>query len=172
MSKQMGGREMHQLRRFAAAVAAVVMATQAALLTVGAGTATAGTLMSFAQIFRRCDFSTNTFTGPTGMARAIAEVSTRPNEVVADVDIASAIPFTRYDVRLIQMPRPSSAPCNGGDPGVDATAFVTDAAGAAATTVRGAVEPGATGVWIFISRPDAFRQAPAEFYTTNFIADV
>ena len=163
---------MHQLTRLATAVIAVVVATPAAVLTMGAGTAVAETLMSFAQMFRRCDFSTNTFTGPTGMARAIAEVSTGSNEIVADVDIATAIPFTRYDVRLIQMPRPSSAPCNAGDPGVDASALVTDATGAAATTVRGTVEPGATGVWIFISRPDAFRQAPAEFYTTDFIADV
>jgi hypothetical protein len=163
---------MRQLTRLATAAVAVVVATPAAVLTMGAGTAVAETLMSFAQMFRRCDFSTNTFTGPTGMARAIAEVSTGSNEIVADVDIATAIPFTRYDVRLIQMPRPSSAPCNAGDPGVDASALVTDAAGAAATTVRGTVEPGATGVWIFISRPDAFRQTPAEFYTTDFIADV
>jgi hypothetical protein len=163
---------MRQLTRLATAAVAVVVATPAAVLTMGAGTAVAETLMSFAQMFRRCDFSTNTFTGPTGMARAIAEVSTGSNEIVADVDIATAIPFTRYDVRLIQMPRPSSAPCNAGDPGVDASALVTDAAGAGATTVRGTVEPGATGVWIFISRPDAFRQTPAEFYTTDFIADV
>ncbi len=53
-----------------------------------------------------------------------------------------------------------------------ALAGAAAAAGAAATTVRGTVEPGAEGVWIFISRPDAFRQAPAEFYTTDFIADV
>jgi hypothetical protein len=106
------------------------------------------------------------------MARAFAVLRRGSNEIVADVDIATAIPFTRYDVRLIQMPRPSSAPCNAGDPGVDASALVTDAAGAARTTVRGTVETGATGVWIFISRPDAFRQAPAEFYTTDFIADV
>ncbi len=36
--------------------------------------------------------------------------TTGSNEIVADVSIATAIPFTRYDVRLIQMPRPSSAP--------------------------------------------------------------
>jgi hypothetical protein len=163
---------MRQLTRLATAAIAVVVATPAAVLTMGAGTAGADTLMSFAQMFRRCDFSTNTFTGPTGMARAFAVLRRGPNEIVADVDIATAIPFTRYDVRLIQMPRPSSAPCNAGDPGVDASALVTDAAGAARTTVRGTVETGATGVWIFISRPSAFRQAPAEFYTTDFIADV
>ena len=98
--------------------------------------------------------------------------TTRSNEVVADVNIATAVPFTHYDVRLIQMPHPSSTPCGAGDPGVAVSALVTDAAGAASTTVRGNVEAGATGVWIFISRPDAFRQTPAEFYTTDFVAEV
>lgn len=163
---------MRQLTRLATAAVAVVVATPAAALTMGAGTAVADTLMSFAQMFRRCDFSTNTFTGPSGMARAFAVVRTGSNEVVADVDIATAVPFTHYDVRLIQMPRPSATPCGAGDPGVDVSALVTDAAGAARTTVRGNIEPGATGVWIFISRPSPFRQTPAEFYTTDFIADV
>ena len=38
--------------------------------------------------------------------------------------------------------------------------------------LRAGRREGATGVWIFISRPDAFRQAPAEFYTTDFVAEV
>ena len=164
---------MRQLTSFVTAAAAIVMATPAALLTIGAGTAGADTFMSFAQRLRRCDFSANTFTGPTGYGRPLAVVrTTRSNEVVADVNIATAVPFTHYDVRLIQMPRPSSTPCGAGDPGVAVSALVTDAAGAASTTVRGNVEPGATGVWIFISRPDAFRQTPAEFYTTDFVAEV
>jgi hypothetical protein len=163
---------MRQLTRFLTTAAAIVVTTPAALLTVGTGTAGADALMSFAQMYRRCDFSTNTFTGPSGYARPFAVVRTGSNEVVADVTIATAVPFTHYDVRLIQMPRPSSRPCGRGDPGVDVSALVTDAAGAASTTVRGSVEPGATGVWLFISRPDAFSQTPAEFYTTDFIAQV
>ena len=164
---------MRQLTRFVTIAATIAVATPAGLLTAGAGTAGADALMPFAQIYRRCDFSTNTFTGPTGYARPFAVVrTTGSNEVVAEVTIATAIPFTHYDVRLIQMPRPSSKPCNRGDPGVDFGALVTDAAGAASTTIRGTIEPGATGVWIFISRPDAFRQAPAEFYTTDFVAEV
>ena len=95
---------MRQLTSFVIAAAAIVMATPAALLTIGAGTAGADTLMSFAQRLRRCDFSTNTFTGPTGYGRPLAVVrTTRSNEVVADVNIATAVPFTHYDVRLIQM---------------------------------------------------------------------
>jgi hypothetical protein len=164
---------MRQLARFLTTAAAIVVTTPAAMLSVGTGAAGADTLMSFAQMYRRCDFSTNTFTGPSGYARPFAVVRrTGSTDVVADVTIATAVPFTHYDVRLIQMPRPSSKPCGRGDPGVDVSALVTDAAGAASTTVRGNVAPGATGVWLFISRPDAFRQTPAEFYTTDFIADV
>lgn len=164
---------MRQLTRFVTTAAAIVVATPVALLTIGSGTAGADTVMSFAQMYRRCDFSTNTYTGPTGYGRPFAVVrTTGSNEVVADVNIATAIPFTHYDVRLIQMPRPSSKPCGAGDPGVAVAALVTDAAGAASTTVRGGIAPGATGVWIFISRPDAFRQTPAEFYTTDFVAEV
>jgi hypothetical protein len=163
---------MRQLTRFVTTVAAIVVAMPAALFTMGAGTAGADTFLPFAQMFRRCDFSTNTFTGPTGYARPTAVLRTASNEVVADVNIATAVPFTHYDVRLIQMPRPSSLPCGAGDPGVAVGALVTDGAGAASTTVRGSIEPGATGVWMFISRPDAFRQTPAEFYTSDLIAAI
>ena len=44
---------MRQLTSFVIAAAAIVMATPAALLTIGAGTAGADTLMSFAQRLRR-----------------------------------------------------------------------------------------------------------------------
>jgi hypothetical protein len=164
---------MHQLTRFATAAAAIVVAAPAALFAASVANAEADTPMSFTQMYRRCDLSTNTFTGPTGFGRPFAVVrTTGSNEVLADVNIATAIPFTHYDVRLIQMPRPSSRPCGAGDPGVDVVALVTDAAGAGRVTVRGDIEEGATGVWIFISRPDAFRQTPAEFYTSDFVADL
>lgn len=162
---------MRQLRRFVTAAAAIVVATPATVFTI-AGTAGADTFLPFAQMFRRCDFSSNTFTGPTGYARPTAFVRTGSNEVVADVNIATAIPFTHYDVRLIQMPRPSSKPCGAGDPGVAMGALFTDGTGAASTTVRGGIAPGATGVWMFISRPSAFRQTPAEFYTSDLIAAI
>lgn len=163
---------MRQLTRFVTTVAAIVVATPGAMFTIGTGTAGADTFVPFAQTFRRCDFSTNTFTGPTGYGRPIAVVRVGSNEVVADVNIATAVPFTHYDVRLIQMPRPSSKPCGAGDPGVAVSGLMTDGAGAGSTTVRGNIEPGATGVWMFISRPDAFRQTPAEFYTSDMIVDI
>jgi hypothetical protein len=163
---------MRQLTRFVTTAAAVLVATPAAF-AVGAGTAGADTYLPFTQTLRRCDFSANTFTGPTGFARPTAVVrNTGSNAVVADVNIATAVPFTHYDVRLIQMPRPSSQPCGAGAPGVGIGALFTDGAGAASTTVRGNIEPGATGVWMFISRPDAFRQTPAEFYTSDLVVAI
>jgi hypothetical protein len=163
---------MRQLTRFLTTIAAIIAATPVLLFTIGTATASADTFLPFAQIFRRCDFSGVSLIGPTGYGMPQAVVRTASNEVVADVNIATAVPFTHYDVRLIQMPRPSSKPCGAGDPGVAVGALFTDRAGAANTTVRGNIAPGATGVWMFISRPHAFRQAPAEFYTSDLIVPV
>jgi len=153
------------------AAATVVAAPLAATFAPGAGEASAGsTLLPLSQILRRCDFSETNYNGPTGYARPIAVLHTDGSTVVADVQIATAIPGIRYDVRLIQMPRPSSQSCNGGDPGVSLAPMFTDGAGGGAVTVAGPVAPGATGAWVFISRPDEFSQNPAEFYTSEFVA--
>ncbi|MGV0794925.1 hypothetical protein [Mycolicibacterium sp. XJ1819] len=167
---------MAQTRRFVILAAAVGLAAPLApVIGDGAGTAGAsngGTTIAFSQMLRRCDFSETDFNGPTGFARTLGTVRTDGSTVTADLQIATAIPNTHYDVRLIQVPRPSSATCHAGDPGVTAGALNTDGVGAASTTVQGAVEPSATGVWVFISRPDAFSQNPAEFYTSDFIVPV
>jgi hypothetical protein len=160
-------------------LAATVVAIPAAALTVGIEQAAAGgpsegggTLLGFAQVYRRCDFSANTHIGASGFARPTAVLRTTSGEIIADVQIATAVPGAHYDVRLIQMPRPSSTPCGAGDPGVAVGSLETDDAGAAATTVRGPIAPGATGVWMFISRPGEFSQTPAEFYTTDYVAKI
>jgi hypothetical protein len=142
-----------------------------AVLTVGIGTAGAegATFLSFAQVFRRCDFSDKAYTGPTGYARPTAVVHSCGSEVIADVQIATAIPNTPYDVRVIQMPRSSASGCNAGDPGVIAGVLLTDPAGAGSVTVRGPVASGATGAWMYITRPGEFSQTPAEFYTSDFV---
>jgi len=36
-------------------------------------------------------------------------------------------------------------------------------------SVRGPVASGATGAWIYITRPGEFSQTPAEFYTSDFV---
>jgi hypothetical protein len=170
-------------QRVLSTVAAMVVAMPA-VVTIGVGTAAAdgptggaagsggATLMSFAQVYRRCDFSANTHTGPTAYARPIAYVHRSGSEVIADVQIATAIPNTPYDVRLIQMPRSSATSCNPGDPGVSGALLWTDAVGGGGVTVRGPIASGATGVWLYITRPGEFSQTPAEFYTTDFVARI
>jgi hypothetical protein len=158
------------------AAALALAAPPATALADGVGGAGAsgggGTLLPFAQMSRRCDFSKTQFNGPTGFARVTGTMRSDGKTVTADVQLATAIPDTHYDVRLIQVPRPSSAPCWGGDPGVALGALNTDGGGAAAVTLSDAIEPGATGAWVWITRPDAFAQAPAEFYTSDFIVPI
>src|SRR3954463_7189038 len=96
-------------------LAATVVAIPAAALTIGIEQAAAGgpsegggTLLGFAQVYRRCDFSANTHIGASGFARPTAVLRTTSGEIIADVQIATAVPGAHYDVRLIQMPRPSS----------------------------------------------------------------
>jgi hypothetical protein len=172
---------MHRLTRSVIAVAATGLATApAAMFAICSGIAGAsphGTdeaaRVPLTGILRRCDFSDNMYTGPTGYGRAFALISTTPsNNVVAEVSLATAVPNTHYDVRLIQVPRPSWLTCVAGDPGTAVGALHTDAAGAAAVTLQDDIEPGATGAWVFISRPDAHSQTPAEFYTSDFVAAI
>lgn len=162
---------MRRTTRAARAVAVLVIAA-APLLAGGAGVAAAEagtTFMPFGQTLKRCDFSDNEYVGGTGYGRPAAYVRVDGGDVVADVQFAIGIPNTRYDVRLIQSPRSSALTCNAGDPGVAGTALFTDAAGAGAVTARGPITAGATGAWVFITRPSARSHIPAEFYTTDFI---
>ncbi len=166
---------MGQMKRVVTMAAAVVVAAPLApALTNGAGTATASdsAFMPFSQILRRCDFSETDFNGPTGQGRPTANIRSDGSSVTADVQMVLAIPNIPYEVRLIQAPRPSSAPCWGGDPGVAQATLHTDAVGAGNVTLTDAIEPGATGVWVFVTRPDRFSQNPAEFYTTDLIAKI
>jgi len=159
------------------AAALVVAAPPAAAFADGTGTAGASggggpTTLAFSQILRNCDFSETNYNGPTGVARPLGFVRANGSTVTADVQIATALPNFPYDVRLIQMPRPSSANCWGGDPGVALGRLNTDGAGAGTTTLADQIEPGATGAWVWISRPSPFAYDPAEFYTTDFVAPI
>jgi len=159
---------MRQTLRVVALAAALAVAAPAAAASAEGG----GTIMAFSQISRICDFSEINYRGPWGMGRPIAVLRTDGSTVSADVQIATVLPNFPYDVRLIQVPRPSSATCWGGDPGVALAKLHTDGVGAGAVTLQDAIEPGATGAWIWISRPDPFSQDPGEFYTTDFVAPI
>ncbi|HEX9832356.1 MAG TPA: hypothetical protein VGA66_04575 [Mycobacterium sp.] len=159
------------------ATAMALAAPPAAALADGVGTTGAssgggGTVLAFSQILRRCDFSETNYNGPTGYARALGTLRSDGSLLTADVQIATAVPNMHYDIRLIQVPRSSAAHCWGADPGVAQGSLDTDGTGAAAVTLQDTTEPGATGAWVFISRPDRFSQNPAEFYTTDLIAAI
>ena len=159
-------------------VAALVVGASA-VSTVGVQTATAGppgsdgaTFVAFTQLLRTCDFSTNLHAGPSGVGRTTALVHTTGSEVIADVVMVTAIPDTAYDVRVIQMPRSSAAGCNPGDPGVTGGVLFTDGAGAGGISIHSPVVAGATGAWMYVTRPGEFTQTPAEFYTSDFVVPI
>ena len=166
-------RRTTQLLAVAATLAvAVPVGPTLAAGDAAADTADGGTFAPFAQWLRRCDFSKTDFNGPTGNGRPQAVIRSDGSTVTADVQIATAIPNIRYDVTLIQAPKPSSSACLGGEPGVALVAMQIDNAGNGRVTVQDNIEPGATGAWVYISRPDAFSQKPAEFYTTDLIVPI
>ncbi|ABM13798.1 MULTISPECIES: hypothetical protein [Mycolicibacterium] len=132
---------------------------------VSAGTVTA----PFSQTWRRCDFSKFAYTGPRAYGRLVGQFRVEAGELVADLQMATGVPNTPYDVRVIQLPRSSAESCHAGAPGVLAGTLFTDAAGSGAVTVRGPIASGATGVWASVTRPSPFSHTPAEFYTTDFI---
>jgi hypothetical protein len=154
-------------------VAAMVVAMPA-VLNIGVATAGAegATFVAFTQTFRLCDFSTKTHVGPTGYAGATAMVRTEGTEVVADVQVVRAIPGTVYVVGLVQTPHSSAVGCNPGDPGVISGVLTADDMGNGSVTLRGPIASGATGAWMYVSRPGYLSQTPDEFYTSDFIVPI
>jgi len=159
-------------------VAAMVLALSPGS-TVGAHTAAAGpsgsdgaTFLTFTQLLRTCDFKSNLHADPSGVARTTALVHTTGSEVISDVVMVTAIPNTAYDVRVIQMPRSSATGCNPGDPGVTVGALITDDTGAGGLSIHSPIVSGATGAWMFITRPGEFTQTPAEYYTSDFVVPI
>jgi hypothetical protein len=147
--------------------------------TVGVQMAAAGppgsdgaTFVAFTQLLRGCDFTTNQHGGPSGVGRATALVHVTGSEVIADIVMVTAIPDTAYDVRVIQMPRSSAAGCNAGDPGVIGGVLFTDGTGAGGVSIHSPIASGATGAWMYITRPGEFTQMPAEFYTSDFVVPI
>ncbi|PRC43883.1 hypothetical protein C6A85_000000103055 [Mycobacterium sp. ITM-2017-0098] len=163
------------MRRITVAAAAIAIACGSISSGGGAGTAaaqptaTGPIVMPFGQALRRCDFSEFQYSGAGWYGRPTAELRIGGGEVVADVRFATGVPNARYDVRLIQMPRPGSIYCNPGDPGVMGGVLFTDNAGSGATTLRAPIMSGATGAWMSLTRPSPYSQQPDEFYTTDAI---
>lgn len=128
--------------------------------------------MPLSSKWRACDHTLVHFVDATsGDARPFAQVSSANGTVTAKVAVGTAMPDMRYDVRVIQTPRPSIG-CGPGAPGVIAGFLQTDGAGMGGVTLQGPIADGATGAWVIIERPAAHSQTPAEFYTTSFVADI
>jgi hypothetical protein len=93
--------------------------------------------------------------------------------VIAEVHLFDQpSPNTHFDVGLIQEPRPSPVTCGPGAPGTAYTGMDTDGAANGTATVQDTIQPGTTGVWVIVERPNAFSQDPAEFYTSGFLVPV
>lgn len=170
------GQQMPQLKRFASAAAAMAMVTAPAVMSAATAAAAPtdgqGTFLPFSSVLRRCDFSAQSYVPASGYGRPTAYLRRSGTTVVAEVQMATATPNTRYEVRVIQGPRPSSASCSAGAEGVAAGVMHTDAVGAASVTVEGPVRAGATTAWVSIELPSRFSQQPEEFYTSDIMAGI
>lgn len=129
-------------------------------------------LVPFTPVLRRCDFSAMQFVSAAGDARPTAHIRNASGQVTADVQLVLAKPNSFYEVKLIQVPRPSSAPCEAGSEGTAVGAIHTDGVGAGTITLTSPLRAGATGAWISIERPQQFSQVPDEFYTSDLITDI
>jgi hypothetical protein len=142
-------------------------------LAASTAPAAADTLVPMRSILRACDFSPIPDGASANPAAASAVIHASGGTVSADVHLAEpGQPNTHYDVALIQVPRASSAPCDAPGPGVAVAGLDSDGVGVGSTTVRGSLQPGATGAWVFIRRPNPYSQSPAEFYTSDYPAKV
>ena len=137
----------------------------AVLTTLSCGVAAADAIvMPFTSTVRACDYTPAERTWATGYARPLAHLRTEGDTLAVDVELLTARPDTQYFVRVFQMPRASN------DCAVAPVPLQTDGFGNARVTVRSAINPGATGVWVSIERPSERSQQPAEAYTSDFIA--
>ncbi|WP_299557178.1 hypothetical protein [uncultured Mycolicibacterium sp.] len=158
--------------RGAAAVAAAMGLMLGPAAGVGQAEDGGGSRLALATVLRNCAHQDLGSHAPSGNGWALATVRSDGRTVTADVELAVGQRNTTYQVRLIQLPRPASAPCEPGDPGVTGGVLVTDFAGTGRTTVTGALMPGATGAWVKIELPSPYSQVPSEYYTSDGVAPV
>jgi len=147
----------------------------AAMLGAGTGISTAqgparmtadrATVVPLSEVLKRCDFTDDAYEAALGSGSAESIVSSTGSEVRADVSLNDATPGTRYFVRLVENPAPTST-CRPGNPGVAAGTIDTDGGGNGSVSLQEAVLSGTTGAWVFIEGP------PDDFYSSDFIAPV
>jgi hypothetical protein len=128
-------------------------------------------VMPLSSQWRACDGTLLKWVSAVGYARATAHMGTSSGSLVTTIDMATALPDTHYDVRVIQVPR-SPMGCAAGAPGVIVGGLQTDAAGVGSTTFQGPIQSGATGAWVIVERPSGSSQTPAEFYSSEFATSI
>lgn len=166
---------MHRLTGFLKFMAVIGGAASLTFAVAPAVAAPSGSPANvpFSGTFRICDFTPSAYVSARGFGRGFALVSTGgSNEVVAEVHLETARGNTPYNVRLIQLPRPSWSTCSAGDPGTVVGVINTDIGGNGTVTLRDGIRPGATGAWIAVELPDPYSQTPAENYTSDFVAAI
>jgi hypothetical protein len=155
------------------AAALLIPATSFSIAIPAASAVNGGTVVPLRSILRACDFTPINGGAPQNNASVTSVIHANGGTVSADVRLSNpGAAGTYYDVRLIQAPRAANAPCDFGGPGVATGGLATDAVGQASTTVQGSIQSGAAGAWVFVSRPSPYSQAPAEYYTSDFVAPV
>lgn len=151
--------------------AALLMTISPAIASASPVESTGPTVMPLISKWRACDFTLEKWVNAVGYGRGVVHLNRSSSNIVANVDMATAAPDTRYDVRIIQTPRPSIG-CAPGAPGVLTGSLQTDAGGAGSTTIQGPIHPDATGAWVIVQRPAPNSQTSAEFYSSSFIASI
>ena len=156
---------------------AAILAISAATLPLATATASAapadGSPVPLRSILRTCDFSPIIGAIAQNNGTASSVIRAAGGTVTAEVHLSEpSSPGTHFDVRLIQAPRASSSPCGSAGPGVAVGSLDSDGAGQASTTLQDSIQSGTTGVWVSIQRPNPYSQAPAEYYTSDFVAPV
>lgn len=139
---------------------------------IGAAPAGASSFSPFSNQIRNCDHVTALFLDGmgSGSGSGWTDVSTDGSNLRAKVHLQSARPGTVYQARLIQLPRPSAAPCNQGDPGVSAGVLHTDVTGTATIDVSGPIVENATAAWVVVEGPPPPGRIRGEVYTSDFLA--
>ncbi|WP_235732688.1 hypothetical protein [Mycolicibacterium septicum] len=141
---------------------------------IGAAPAGATTMVPLSNSIRGCDFTKALFLGGmgSGTGSGRASIGADGSHVGAEVSLQSATPDTDYRVRLIQLPRPSHATCNAGDPGVSGAVLHTDASGTATVTVAGPLAQDATQAWVVVEGPPAPGRIRSDVYTSDYPVNV
>jgi hypothetical protein len=160
------------MSKLTSALFAALAATLVGLGSLVSAPSASAAMMPLSGQWRACDFSKQKWVEAVGYARPVAHVtSDGSGTVTATIEMATALPYTHYDFRVIQTPR-ASIGCAPGAPGVLTGAVQTDGVGAGTATVQGPIASGATGAWVIVERPSDHSQTPAEFYTSEYIAAI